>query len=124
MGPITLFDKSFLQSISVDESVWFSHFLSPMVCPLFYMETLADLKKLTKDGRAPEEHVSLMGAKFPDLSGNPCPSHVQLMVGDLMGQRVPMDGRIPMSRGKAVRRGDASNEATRSLHHAICSSFN
>ncbi len=26
MGPIALFDKSFLQSLTVDELVWFDHF--------------------------------------------------------------------------------------------------
>lgn len=26
MGPIVLFDKSFLQALSVDEAVWFDHF--------------------------------------------------------------------------------------------------
>ena len=36
MGPITLFDKSFLQAISLDEAVWFDRF----VCPVFYVETL------------------------------------------------------------------------------------
>lgn len=47
MGPITLFDKSFLQSLSVDESVWFDNFFYPVVCPMFYVETLADLSKST-----------------------------------------------------------------------------
>lgn len=41
MGPIALFDKSFLQSLSIDESVWLGHFFMPVVCPLFYVETLA-----------------------------------------------------------------------------------
>ena len=45
MGPIALFDKSFLQSLSVDESVWFDHFFLPVVSPLFFVETLADLAK-------------------------------------------------------------------------------
>lgn len=45
MGPTVLFDKSFLQSLSIDESVLFDHFFIPIVCPMFYVETLADLKK-------------------------------------------------------------------------------
>ena len=43
MGPITLFDKSFLQSLKIDESVWFDHFFLTNVCPLFYGETLGGL---------------------------------------------------------------------------------
>lgn len=50
MGPIALFDKSFLQSLTVDESVWFDHFFLPVVSPLFFVETLADLAKQRKDG--------------------------------------------------------------------------
>jgi transposase len=46
MGPIALFDKSFLQSIGVDESVWFDHFSMPMVCPIFYVETLGGAARL------------------------------------------------------------------------------
>lgn len=45
IGPIFLFDKSFLQSLSVDESVWFNNFFICNVCPIFYCETLADLGK-------------------------------------------------------------------------------
>jgi len=33
MGPITLFDKSFLQFLSVDESVFFDRFFFPVICP-------------------------------------------------------------------------------------------
>jgi hypothetical protein len=34
MGPITLFDKSFVQAISLDEAVWFDRFFMPVVCPV------------------------------------------------------------------------------------------
>ena len=74
MGPIALFDKSFLQSLSVDQSVWFGHFFSPVVCPLFYVETLADLEKATK-GRTPQDEVRIIAEKFPDISANPCVHH-------------------------------------------------
>jgi hypothetical protein len=45
MGPMALFDKSFLQSISTDEAVWFDHFFIPIICPVFYVETLGNLAK-------------------------------------------------------------------------------
>jgi hypothetical protein len=45
MGPVALFDKSFLQSLSLDDAVWFDHFFAPVICPIFFVETLADLKK-------------------------------------------------------------------------------
>jgi hypothetical protein len=49
--------KSFLQSLSVDESVWFDHFFIPNICPLFYVETLADLEKSVREGRTPEREA-------------------------------------------------------------------
>lgn len=37
MGPTTLFDKSFLQSLSTDEAVWFdNYFLSRDSAVIFY----------------------------------------------------------------------------------------
>ena len=67
MGPIALFDKSFLQSLSLDESVWFAHFFMPVVCPLFYVETLADLEKAVRAGRTPEQEVGIIARKFPEV---------------------------------------------------------
>ena len=37
---LRLRDKSFLQSLSTDEAVWFDHFFMPIVCPVFYVERL------------------------------------------------------------------------------------
>jgi len=45
MDPITLFDKSFLRAVSLDEAIWFDRSLMPVVCPIFYVETLGDLGK-------------------------------------------------------------------------------
>ncbi len=67
MGPVTLFDKSFLQSLTEDESVWFAHYFMPVVCPLFYVETLADLDKDVGGNRTPEKEVSIIARKFPEL---------------------------------------------------------
>jgi hypothetical protein len=36
-------DKSFLQSISADESVWFDHFFMPIVRPVLYVESRGNL---------------------------------------------------------------------------------
>jgi hypothetical protein len=51
-GPITIFDKSALQSLSMDESVWLDAFFLINVVPLFYVETLADLKKEVAEGKS------------------------------------------------------------------------
>jgi hypothetical protein len=102
MGPTTLFDKSFLQSLSVDESVWFAHFFYPVICPLFYVETLADLEKAVREGRTPEQEVGIIAAKFPETSAAPCPHHMSLALSDLLGSPVPMTGQVPRDGGRTA----------------------
>jgi hypothetical protein len=43
LGPITIFDKSALQALSLDEAVWLDNFYLANITPLFLVETLADL---------------------------------------------------------------------------------
>jgi hypothetical protein len=101
MGPIAQFDKSFLQSLSIDESVWFDCLFTPVVCPLFYVETLADLEKAVKAGRTPEAEVGVIAEKFPDMSGMPCVYHNQAAISELLGdEKVPMTGQVPVPGGR------------------------
>jgi hypothetical protein len=105
MGPIALFDKSFLQSISTDESVWFDHFFMPVVCPVFYAETLGDLaKEATKRG-PPEVIVRDIANKFPEWAGSPCVFHTDLVMNDLLGNHVPLRHQIPRTGGRPVESG-------------------
>jgi len=102
----TLFDKSFLQSLSVDESVWFDRHFMPVVCPVFYAETLADLaKEPTKNGPA-EKQVRDIATKFPEMHGYPSGNHITMTIGNLLGHAVPMDGRVPLPGGRYVKSGN------------------
>ena len=65
MGPTILFDKSFLQSLSLDEAVIFDHFFIALICPMFYVETLADLGKSVRPGRTPEDEVRIIAGSAP-----------------------------------------------------------
>ena len=102
MGPTTLFDKSFLQSLSVDESVWFDNFFISVICPIFYVETLADLKK-TNPRRDPEEEVRIIADKFPEMHCAPTPHHWEMVIGNLLGEHVPFTGQIPIPGGRPVK---------------------
>lgn len=108
MGPITLFDKSFLQSLGIDESVWFDHFFITNVCPLFYVETLADLEKSVKNGRTPEQEVGVIADKFPEMHGTPNIQHVDACIGELFGHSVSMTGQIMLAGGRFVKAGGQS----------------
>jgi hypothetical protein len=103
MGPTTLFDKSFLQSLSVDESVFFDHFFIPAICPLFFVETLADLEKAVRQGRTPEQEVGIIASKVPEMSGAPLMRHQRIALGNLLGHNIPMDGRILTAGGVPVK---------------------
>lgn len=59
MGP-AVFDKSFIQSLNINESVWFDNFFSAVITPYFYVETLADLHKSSRRGKTPEEEVTIL----------------------------------------------------------------
>ena len=104
MGPITLFDKSFLQSLSVDESVWFDNYFYPVICPIFYVETLADLGKETKR-RSPEQEVGIIADKFPEMHGTPTAHHRDLAINSLLGNNIALTGQIPMAGGRVVNSG-------------------
>lgn len=106
MGPITLFDKSFIQSLSLDESVWFDHFYYSVICPFFYVETLADLSKKMPEGRSAEKEVSKIADKFPEMTGNPCMHHIEMCLANLLGNPISMDGRIIMRGGVPVKSGE------------------
>ena len=105
MGPTMLFDKSFIQSLSIDESVWFDHFFYTAICPIFYVETLADLKK-PKRRRASEEEVGIIADKFPQMHSRPTPNHLEMAIGNLVGQNVPLTGQIPIPGGRPVKSGE------------------
>jgi hypothetical protein len=105
-GPIVIFDKSALQSLSVDESCWLSHFYTSNITPLFYVETLADLEKEVAGGRTPEEVVRGLALRTPIESGLPNAHHHRMCVQDLMGHPVQMRGVPAVAGGrKVIHRG-------------------
>lgn len=108
MGPIALFDKSFLQSLSVDEAVWFDHFFFANVCPLFHVETLADLAKPLRSGRPSEDEVRIIADKFPVSNGLPNIYHKTLCENELLGETVPLTGQVPIAGGRPVKSGSES----------------
>jgi hypothetical protein len=83
-GPILLFDKSVLQSLSVDEAVWLDTFYFPCITPLFFTETLADLEKEVQKGRSPEDVVGNLAEKTP-IGGAINAHHHTLSVNELLG---------------------------------------
>jgi hypothetical protein len=102
-GPNILFDKSFLQSLSIDESVLFDNFFNAVICPLFFAETLADLEKAVRQGRTPEQEVGIIADKVPELNSYSNVHHTSLGVANLMGQAIEMEGRVIIAGGRPVK---------------------
>lgn len=105
MGPVTLFDKSFIQSLSIDESVWFNQFFLCNVCPMIFIETLADLEKEMKNNKSAEDVVGTMAYKFPN-NGMPNVFHNQICLGNLLGNHVNMRGQILLGGGYMAKNGN------------------
>lgn len=103
MGPIVVFDKSFLQSLNVDESVWFDKFFNTVIVPYFYVETLADLSKSPKRNKSAEEEVSIIAEKTPEQSSTPTSYHIDLLINDLLGNTIETDGRPHLPGGTTVK---------------------
>ncbi len=98
-SPTLIFDKSALQSLNPDESVWLDSFFTTNITPLFFVETLADLEKQVRSGRTPEQVVGNLALKTPDLQSRLNAHHATLLTGELAGlETVAMDGR-PISTG-------------------------
>src|SRR5882762_1702002 len=104
-GPILLFDKSALQSLTIDESVWLDTFYFPCITPLFFIETLADLEKEVQKGRTPEEVVGNLAEKTP-LGGGINVHHHTLSVNELLGHRFELRNVPVVAGGNPVTTRD------------------
>ncbi len=102
MGPITIFDKSALEALNVDEAVWFDNFYMTNITPLFLAETLADLEKEVAAGRTQEQVVGSIAYRTPVLHSSPNANHQDAVISNLRGQDVPMDGRYLRAGGRVV----------------------
>lgn len=101
-GPTTLFDKSVLQSLTIDESVWFDAFYLPSITPLFFVELLADLEKEVQRGLTPEQVVGNLADKSP-TGGGVNVHHHRLSVAELFGHKVEMRHFPVIEGGRPVR---------------------
>ena len=89
MGPLAIFDKSFLQSLNANEAALFDTLFRTNITPIFYLETLADLHKET-GRRTPEAEVGIIASKTPNWGSCVNASHITLCMSELMGHRVEM----------------------------------
>lgn len=106
VGPIIIFDKSTLQSLSVDEACWLDNFFRPNITPLFFVETMADLEKEVARGRTPEQVVGNLAEKTPVMGSLPNTHHSGLFIGSLLGHEVKTRRFPVIGKGTQVTTGD------------------
>jgi hypothetical protein len=106
MGPIVLFDKSFIEMLNLDEATMFDSLYSSVICPIFYTEVLADLSKESARQRTVEKIVADVARKTPILHSIPNVSHSTLCINELLGRAVDMRGVPVIAGGRAVRQSD------------------
>ena len=71
MGPIVLFDKSFIEMLNLDEAVLFDFMYLSNICPIYLIEVLADLEKKKPGERTREKVVADVATKTPSIHSYP-----------------------------------------------------
>ena len=88
-GPVLIFDKSTIQTLTVDESVLLDNFYMSNILPVFFAECLADLERDMRRLKSKGSAESLVGAlaiRTPDAQACGNIFHLRLLEGELMGK--------------------------------------
>jgi hypothetical protein len=97
IGPLLMFDKSFLQMLNPAEVSELSMYFKFVGTPLLIREIISDLKKNRKDRRMPEEVVSALASKMWKAHGVQPANFRKLAIANLCGFfDVPMIGQVPI----------------------------
>jgi hypothetical protein len=111
-GPVIIFDKSTIQTLTVDESVLLDNFYMSNIVPVFFAECLADLERdmrLAKSKGSPESLVGALATRTPDSQACGNVFHMRLLEGELMGKfdLSQVHFRPLRIRGEPVMTGDS-----------------
>src|SRR4030081_518804 len=94
IGPIMMFDKSFLQSLSADEVRELDHHFLLVTNPVLEMEILADLKH-PKQNVLDRKTVQVLAEKMRRGHVTPI-GFRKAALGNLFGFPIPMTGQVPI----------------------------
>lgn len=101
MGPVILFDKSTLQTLSQDEEGFlFKHYFVA-VSPILVMEIIGDLAKSPQEGFSRSD-AQWLASKMSPVGSAVCVHYRKPMVASLLGGDVPMEGRVMIDPDTAV----------------------
>ena len=109
-GPILIFDKSTIQTLTVDESVLLDNFYMSNIVPVFFVECLADLERdMGRMKGTPESLVGALATRTPDSQACGNVFHMRILEGELSGQfdLTQVHFRPLRDRGQPVMTGDS-----------------
>lgn len=103
MGPIALFDKSFIEMLNLDQAALLDFMFLSNICPIYHTEVLADLEKEKPGERTREKVVADVAKKTPVVHSYPNIMHSSICLAELDGWPVEMDRRPVVGGGHPVR---------------------
>ena len=109
-GPILIFDKSTIQTLTVDESVLLDNFYMSNITPVFIAECLADLERdMGRMKGTPESLVGALATRTPDEQACGNVFHMRILEGELIGKFDLSQAQFrPLrDRGQPVMTGDS-----------------
>ncbi|HEX3863730.1 MAG TPA: hypothetical protein VHY35_18775 [Stellaceae bacterium] len=106
IGPTLIFDKSTLQSLRINEAEWLSHHFHLNLIEPLYVEVLGAAG--VPDRKNPIADMASMAEKLLGIVITTAPnmSHRKLIINNLLGQDVVMNGRIILDNIQYIRRAD------------------
>ena len=105
MGPITVIDKSALQSLSPRQLSFLRKHYYVVIPPVLIEEVLGDLYKQSPEAMTRHEAMVLAG-KLEKHDSSVCGYFRDIAMDSLIGGRIPMDGRIPRPGGVPITSKD------------------
>jgi len=106
MGPTILLDKCALQSLSPDELRYLEFYYTTVIPPVLIIEIIQDLCKYPDEQERSHGLVKLLSGKLPLVDSLMNIDHRTIIYGNLLGQRVPLDGRAVLPEGKEFKTAD------------------
>lgn len=106
MGPQILLDKSTLQSLSEKETFSLGNHYWIVYSPILFIEILGDYKKFKNDIDKSKKEVAKIAYKINGFESSFTANYRLLLHDDLLGHKVPMEGRPVALGGKEVIDGE------------------
>lgn len=102
MGPLLLVDKSFIQSLSDEETDFLGKHFLVIITPILLREICANLLKFPENPDLSKRKVSSLAHKASTYDAIVCAGAPELCINDLLGNHVPLDSQIPILGGQEI----------------------